>query len=162
MGLASALNTALTGMSASETTIGVIGNNLANANTAGFKASDANFATQFLQTQTIGSSPTTDNYGTNPTQVGLGALVASITPNFTQGTIQSANQSTDMAIQGDGFFTVSGSTPEQNLYTRNGVFQLNSKNVLTTMTGNAVKGWGVDSSYNIDPPRQRDRGPANE
>ena len=150
MGLASALNTALTGMSASETTIGVIGNNLANANTAGFKASDANFATQFLQTQTIGSSPTTDNYGTNPTQVGLGALVASITPNFTQGTIQSANQSTDMAIQGDGFFTVSGSTPEQNLYTRNGVFQLNSKNVLTTMTGNAVKGWGVDSSYNID------------
>jgi flagellar hook protein FlgE len=150
MGLASALNTALTGMSASETTIGVIGNNLANANTAGFKASDANFATQFLQTQTIGSSPTTDNYGTNPTQIGLGALVASITPNFTQGTIQSANQSTDMAIQGDGFFTVSGSTAEQNLYTRNGVFQLNSQNVLTTMTGNAVKGWGVDSSYNID------------
>jgi flagellar hook protein FlgE len=143
MGLASAMNTALTGMSASETVIGVIGNNLANADTAGFKASDANFATQFLQTQTIGSTPSADNYGTNPVQTGLGALVSSITPNFTQGTIQTANSPTDLAIQGNGFFTVTGSTPDQNLYTRDGVFQLNANNVLTTSSGNAVKGWGV-------------------
>jgi flagellar hook protein FlgE len=142
MGLASALNTALTGMSASETTIGVIGNNLANADTAGFKASDADFATQFLQTQTIGSAPSTDSSGTNPIQTGLGALVASITPNFTQGTIQTANSPTDMAIQGDGFFMVQGDAG-QNLYTRDGVFQLNSSNTLTTSTGNAVMGWGA-------------------
>jgi flagellar hook-basal body protein len=145
MGLASALSTALTGMSASETTIDVVGNNLANADTAGFKASDVNFATQFLQTQTIGSAPSGDNAGTNPIQTGLGALVASVTPNFSQGTIQSSTSSTDMAIQGDGFFTVQG-TGGQNLYTRNGVFQLNSEQKLTTMTGNAVLGYAIDSA----------------
>ena len=57
MGLASALSTALTGLTAAETTIDVVGNNLANSNTVGFKASTANFATQFLQTQSLGFRP---------------------------------------------------------------------------------------------------------
>src|SRR5580658_2095115 len=113
MGLQSALSTALTGLSASETTIDVIGNNLANANTVGFKASDATFATQFLQTQSVGASPSTDTGGQNPYQTGLGVQVANVTPNFTQGTIEVANSPTDMAIQGDGFFIVQGDDGSQ-------------------------------------------------
>ena len=103
MGLASALSTALTGLTAAETTIDVVGNNLANSNTVGFKASTANFATQFLQTQSLGSSPTDGSGGTNPRQIGLGTMVADITPNFNQGTIEISSNPMDMAIQGEGF-----------------------------------------------------------
>ena len=80
MGLASALTTALTGMQAAETQIDVVGNNLANSQTVGFKASEAVFATQFLQTQSLGSGPTATDGGTNPRQTGLGTRVAAITP----------------------------------------------------------------------------------
>ena len=106
MGLASAMSTALTGLTASETTIDVVGNNLANSNTVGFKASTATFATQFLQTQSLGSAPTDNSGGTNPRQSGLGAMVAEITPNFEQGTVDISSSPTDLAIQGDGFYIV--------------------------------------------------------
>ena len=66
MGLASALTTSLTGLTAAETQIDVIGNNLANSQTVGFKSSEAIFATQFLQTQSLGSAPTDDTGGTCP------------------------------------------------------------------------------------------------
>ncbi len=148
MGLASAMNTALTGLNAAETTIDVIGNNLANANTVGFKASNVNFATQFLQTQSLGSSPTTTSGGTNPTQTGLGTMVADITPDFNQGTIEISSNSTDLAIQGDGFFLVEGTAGAQ-LYTRDGVFEINSENNLTTSSGYRLLGYGIDSDYEI-------------
>lgn len=149
MGLASALNTALTGLNAAETTIDVVGNNLANSNTVGFKASQASFATQFLRTQSLGSAPTGSNGGTNPRQLGLGTMVADITPNFNQGTIQISSSPTDMAIQGDGFFIVSGNTGDL-LYTRNGIFKMNADNELVTLTGNRVMGFGVNEDYKID------------
>lgn len=148
MGLASALSTALTGLNAAETTIDVVGNNLANANTVGFKASTASFATQFLQTKSLGSAPTNNSGGTNPRQVGLGTMVADITPNFTQGTIQISSNPTDMAIQGEGFFIVQGTSGER-LYTRNGIFKLNSENQLVTITGNRLLGFGVNDQYQI-------------
>ena len=144
MSLASAMSTALTGLNASETQIDVIGNNLANSNTVGFKASDVLFATQFLQTQSVGSAPTATSGGTNPQQQGLGVEVAEITPNFSQGTISTANSPTDLAIQGDGFFIVQGDNGEQN-YTRNGTFTTNAKNQLVTGTGNRVMGYGVNN-----------------
>lgn len=146
MGLASTLSTALTGLTAAETTIDVVGNNLANSNTVGFKASTANFATQFLQTLSLGSAPTDGSGGTNPRQTGLGTLVADITPDFSQGTIEISSNPTDMAIQGDGFFIVQGSGGEK-LYTRNGVFKLNEQNELTTITGNRVLGFGVNDQF---------------
>ena len=149
MSLASAMSTALTGLNASDTQIDVIGNNLANANTVGFKASDVLFATQFLQTQTVGASPTADNGGTNPQQEGLGVEVAQITPNFSQGTISTANSDTDLAIQGDGFFIVQGQNGEQN-YTRNGTFTTNAQNQLVTGTGNRVMGYGINNQFQID------------
>src|SRR5687768_4498330 len=129
MGLASALSTALTGLTAAETTIDVVGNNVANSNTVGFKASEAVFATQFLQTQALGSAPTATSGGTNPRQIGLGTTVAEITPDFSQGTIEISANPSDLAIQGDGFFVVQGNQGEQ-LYTRNGIFKTNAQNEL--------------------------------
>lgn len=148
MGLASALSTALTGMTAAETQIDVTGNNLANSQTVGFKASQATFATQFLQTQSLGSKPTSSNGGTNPRQTGLGTKVAEITPNFTQGTIEVSNSPSDLAIQGDGFFIVEGGNGE-TLYTRNGIFKTNSQNELVTITGQRVLGFGIDENFQI-------------
>ncbi|MGQ9575382.1 MAG: flagellar hook-basal body complex protein [Thermoguttaceae bacterium] len=148
MGLASALSTALTGLSAAETTIDVVGNNLANANTVGFKASQAQFATQFLQTLSLGSAPTDNAGGTNPRQTGLGTVVAEIAPNFSQGTIEISSNPTDMAIQGDGFFIVQGPGGE-HLYTRNGVFKMNAANEMITLTGNRVLGYGVNDQFEI-------------
>ena len=148
MGLASALSTALTGLSAAETTIDVVGNNLANANTVAFKASDANFANQFLRTQSLGSGPTDTSGGSNPRQIGLGTMVADITPNFSQGTIEISSNPTDMAIQGDGFFIVEGQGTA-NAYTRNGIFKMNADSQLTTITGNRLLGYGVDNQFEI-------------
>jgi flagellar hook protein FlgE len=108
MGLQSSLNTALTGLQAAEAVIDVSGNNLANSNTVGFKSSQAQFATQFLQTQSLGSAPTDTSGGTNPRQIGLGVQVAEITPDFSQGTIQISANPSDLAIQGEGFFIVEG------------------------------------------------------
>jgi flagellar hook protein FlgE len=149
MSLASAMSTALTGLNASDTQIDIIGNNLANANTVGFKASDVLFATQFLQTQSVGSSPTAASGGVNPTQQGLGVEVAQITPNFTQGTISTANSPTDLAIQGNGFFIVQGDNGGQN-YTRNGTFTTNAESQLVTGTGNRVMGYGINNQFQID------------
>ncbi len=148
MGLASALSTALTGLTVAESTIGVVGNNIANANTVGFKSSKALFASQFVQTQSLGAAPTDGNGGVNPRQIGLGAKVAEIKPDFTQGTVEISSSPSDLAIQGDGFFIVQGSQGEQ-LYTRNGVFKTNADNQLVDINGNRVLGFGVDDSYTL-------------
>ena len=150
MGLQSALSTALTGMNAAETSIDVVGNNVANANTIGFKESKVNFATQFLETQSIGSSPNASFGGTNPRQIGLGVKVAEISPEFTQGTIEISSNPLDLAIQGEGFFIVQGSSGEQ-FYTRNGQFKTNSNNEIVTITGHRVLGYGVDDNFEIQP-----------
>ncbi len=148
MGLASSLSTALTGLNAAETQIDVLGNNLANSQTVGYKASEVVFATQFLQTLSLGAAPTNDNGGTNPRQTGLGVQVAGITPNFRQGTIEISSSPSDLALQGDGFFMVEGQEGER-LYTRNGIFKLNSANELVTTNGNRLLGYGVDDKFNI-------------
>src|SRR5215471_2632449 len=153
MGLASALSTALTGLTAAESTIDVVGNNLANSSTVGFKASRVEFATQFLQTQSLGSAPDPlgkgNHGGTNPRQIGLGVQVANIRPDFSQGTIQLSSNPSDLAIQGEGFFIVRGGDGEQ-LYTRNGSFTLNSQDELVTSTGNKLLGYGVDKNFQIN------------
>ena len=148
MGLASSLSTALTGLNAAETQIDVLGNNLANSQTVGFKASDVVFSTQFLQTLSLGAAPTADNGGTDPRQTGLGVQVAGISPDFSQGTIQISSSPSDLAIQGDGLFIVQ-STDGERLYTRNGIFTLNSENQLVTPTGQRLLGYGIDEQFNV-------------
>ncbi len=147
MGLQSALTTALTGLQAAETTIDVVGNNVANSQTVGFKESEAIFATQFLQTISIGSAPSTNSGGTNPRQIGLGVKVAEISPNFTQGTIEISSNPLDVAIQGDGFLIVQSGTNQ--LYTRNGQLKLNAENEVVTPTGQRLLGYGVNDDFEI-------------
>lgn len=148
MGLASALSTALTGLTAAETQIDVVGNNLANSQTVGFKESDVAFTTQFLQTLGLGSAATPNTGGTNPRQTGLGTQVAEIAPDFTQGTIQTTSQPSDVALQGDGFFIVQSPTGE-HLYTRSGIFKANAQNELVTVNGNRLLGYEVDDEFQL-------------
>ncbi len=147
MGLQSALTTALTGLQAAETTIDIVGNNVANSQTVGFKESQAIFATQFLQTISIGSSPSSNSGGTNPRQIGLGVKVAEISPNFTQGTIEISSNPLDVAIQGDGFLIVQNGT--DRLFTRNGQLKLNADNEITTTTGQRLLGYTVDDDFRL-------------
>ncbi|MCE9607548.1 MAG: flagellar hook-basal body complex protein [Planctomycetia bacterium] len=148
MGLSSVFNTAVTGLQASETMIDVAGNNVANSNTIGFKKSEALFSTQFLQTLGLGSAPSDGTGGTNPRQIGLGTQVQAIRPDFTQGTIAISSNPSDLALQGDGFFIVRSSSGEQ-LYTRNGKFELNSQSELVSAGGERLLGFGIDDNYQI-------------
>lgn len=148
MGLTSALTTALTGLTAAETQIDVIGNNLANSQTVGFKSSNVVFASQFLQTLSLGAAPGANNGGTNPRQVGLGVQVSEIAANHNQGTIEISSSPSDLAIQGDGFFIVEGAEGER-LYTRNGIFKLNSDAELVNSTGQRLLGYGIDDQFRL-------------
>jgi flagellar hook protein FlgE len=135
-------------MQAAETQVDVAGNNLANSQTVGFKASETQFATQFLQTYSLGSAPTDTSGGTNPRQSGLGTRVAAVSPDFTQGAIEISSGPADLAIQGDGFFMVESSEGER-LYTRNGIFKTNAENELVNVTGQRVLGFGIDENYEV-------------
>lgn len=148
MGLASALTTALSGLTAAEAKIDVVGNNLANSQTVGFKESDVTYSSQFLQTLSLGSAPTDSNGGTNPQQFGLGTRVSSVTANHTQGPIEPSSNATDIALQGDGMFVVQGSSGEQ-LYTRAGIFTRNADNELVTPDGNRLLGYPVDDDFQL-------------
>ncbi|QDV50204.1 flagellar hook-basal body complex protein [Gimesia fumaroli] len=147
MGLTSALNTSLGGLALNETSIDVLGNNIANAGTNGFKASNVLFTTQLSRTLSVGSRPTTSNGGTNPRQIGLGALSASIRKDFTQGSVTNSTSPSDLAIQGEGFFILD--SPDGQVYSRNGNFELNSQSLLTNQSGFKVQGYGVDEDFNL-------------
>jgi len=121
----------LSGLNANSTFLSVIGNNLANINTIGYKSSSVTF--QDLVSQTVGGS------NGNPMQVGLGVVTGSISPSFSQGAIESTREATNVAIQGNGFFVVRGSAG--NVYTRAGNFTLNSNGKLVTPDGYFVQGY---------------------
>jgi flagellar hook protein FlgE len=121
----------LTGLSNFSSWLGVIGNNLANINTVGYKGSTVTF--QDLVSQTVSGS------GYNPKQVGLGVATASVSPTFSQGSIEASSNSTDVAIQGSGFFVIS--TASGTAYTRAGNFGFDENGVLITAEGNRVQGW---------------------
>jgi flagellar hook protein FlgE len=161
MGLTSALNVSLNGLSLNETAIDVIGNNVANAGTTGFKASRALFSTQLANTINAGSAPTTEgtgsaqrtlNGGTNPRQIGLGASVAAITTDFSQGGVTATTSPSDLAIQGDGFFILDENGNGSPVYTRNGNFRLDSANFLVNSQGLRVLGYAADSDFNLIQP----------
>lgn len=147
MGLTSALNTALNGLSLNETSIDVLGNNIANAGTNGFKASNVLFTTQLARTLSVGSRPTATSGGSNPQQIGLGATTAAIAKDFGQGSVTNSTSPSDLAIQGDGFFILAG--PDGDVYSRNGNFSLNSASLLTNADGLRVQGYGVDTDFNV-------------
>jgi len=140
------LYTAVSGIRANQTAMDVISNNIANVNTLGFKSSNANFATVYATTITGGSSPNGTLGGTNPMQVGNGALVSEIASNFAQGGTQFTGRSTDVMIQGNGFFAVEridinnpADTTGYSL-TRSGNFTLDQKGNLVTANGSRLLG----------------------
>ena len=145
MGLTSALNTSLNGLSLNETAIDVLGNNIANAGTNGFKSSNVLFTTQLSRTLSVGSAPSGDNAGTNPRQIGLGAMTAAISKDLTQGGVTNSTSPSDLAIQGDGFFVLEA--PAGRTYSRAGNFALNSGNLLVDSTGQRVQGYGVNDEF---------------
>lgn len=149
MALTGAFATGLSGLDASAQNIDVIGNNIANVNTPGFKSSRALFTSQFPANFSLGSPPGADSGGTNPTQVGLGVRIAGVQTNHSNGGISATGVNTHMAIEGNGFFVVSDGGEQR--YTRDGQFLLNSRNELVTSVGGLVQGFGVDDNFNITP-----------
>ena len=147
MALTSALYTGLSGLDVNQTQLNVIGNNIANVNTVAFKSSRAVFTPEFYLTDQSGSAPTETSGGSNPSQRGLGASVGAIEKDFTQGSFETTGKDTDMAIDGNGFFVVNGSAGKS--YTREGDFQLNAADELTTNQGQYVQGYGTDKNGNI-------------
>jgi len=134
------LYSGVSGLGANLTNLDVIGNNIANSNTVGFKSGRVTFNEMLTQTIKSASRPVGGGLGgTNPQQVGLGTQVASIDTNFNQGNFQTTGKKTDLAIQGPGFFILSDGA--SNVYTRAGIFGLDSENTLVNpSTGLKVQG----------------------
>ena len=124
-------STALSALAAQSTAIDVVGNNLANLNTPGFKSSSVSF--HDLVTQSLGA-------GLGETQVGFGVGTPTTMRQFTQGAIQTTGGTMDAAIQGDGFFVVQGAN-QATEYTRAGNFQVDKNGNMTTATGESEEGW---------------------
>jgi len=134
------LYSGITGLKNFQVAMDVVGNNISNVNTVGFKASRVNFETMLAQTIKAGRSSQENVGGTNPMQIGLGSQVSSIDKIMTQGSFQNTGVKTDLAIQGDGFFIVSDGNAYY--YTRAGAFTLDSNgNLIQTSTGYKVQGW---------------------
>jgi flagellar hook protein FlgE len=129
----SSFSTALSGLEADSGAINVIGNDLANLNTTGYKANEVQFSE--LISQQLGA-------GSGSGQVGLGVSPVSSFANYTQGTLQNTGGATDAAIQGNGFFVVKGADGQTN-YTRDGSFQINASGEIVTAAGDAVQGWSA-------------------
>ncbi|MBO8127203.1 MAG: flagellar hook protein FlgE [Firmicutes bacterium] len=128
----------------------VIGNNIANVNTIGFKASRVTFADMLYQTLGGSSAPEGGLGGTNPRQVGLGVSVGSIDTIFTQGNIESTGRTTDLAIEGEGFFVLTGGNAERYV-TRAGAFTLDEEGYLVNPAGYRLMGWqAVNGVINTD------------
>ncbi|MBU2702006.1 flagellar hook protein FlgE [Sporomusaceae bacterium BoRhaA] len=139
----------VSGLKNMQTAIDVIGNNIANVNTVGYKANSTNFQDILSQTIQGASSPQGNMGGTNPMQVGLGMSVATIGTNFTDGNLQSTGKSGDLAISGGGFFIISDGNNQ--LYTRAGGFTIDSKGNYVAPGGYKLMGWsGVDADGNVN------------
>ena len=137
------------GMNNFQTKLDVIGNNISNVNTFGFKKGRVTFNDLVSQQLAGASSPQEGQRGgTNPRQVGLGGSTASIDTINTQGSLQSTGRDLDMAISGDGFFQVADGG--QNFYTRAGNFYLDENGMLVNADGLRLQGYGVGDDGAID------------
>lgn len=135
------LYSGVSGMRCNQTKMDVIGNNISNVNTTGFKAGRVRFQDLFSQTMSSGQGPTSDTGGTNPKQVGLGVSLAAIDTLMTGGTLQPTGRDLDLAIEGEGFFTVSSDGGETKLFTRDGALFTDYQGNLVTANGMSVLGY---------------------
>ncbi|MCK4540626.1 MAG: flagellar hook protein FlgE [Spirochaetales bacterium] len=122
----------------------VIGNNISNVNTIGFKKGRVNFQDMLSQTMQGAARPTEEVGGVNPKQIGLGMTVASIDTIHTQGSLQTTGVMTDLAIQGNGFFVLQSGNKQ--FYTRAGAFGLDENGTLVNpANGLRVRGWMAET-----------------
>ena len=137
----------VSGLRTHQTMMDVVGNNIANVNTTGYKGSTATFADTLSQTVRAGSAPGA-NGGTNAAQVGLGVRLGGINVRQTQGSLQTTGRTTDLAIAGEGFFAVrsGGATT----YTRAGAFSLDGAGRLTSPSGAVLQGWAATADGRVD------------
>ena len=134
----------VTGLQAHQIAMDVEGNNIANVNTTGFKYSRANFSDLLSQTAKIATAPQGDLGGKNSMQIGLGTQISSVTKIFKQGSIETTDKNTDLAIQGDGFFVVSPDGGKTYKYTRNGDFSFDAEGNFSESNGYIIQGWMRD------------------
>ena len=158
----------VSGLKNHQTRMDVIGNNISNVNTTGFKSSRVNFADMISQTLTGASRPIEQKLGgTNPKQIGLGSAVSSIDLLFTNGSVQSTGKNTDLCLSGDGLFVVSPDDKgKQKYYTRNGAFSFdaagnyvqpgNGMHVLGYMATNGEPGGAATSIKLRDDQKKMD------
>lgn len=144
----------VSGLQAHQVAMDVEGNNISNVNTTGFKYSRADFGTMFSQTVKIATAPTDGRGGQNPLQIGLGVSVSSTTRIHSQGSVQTTDKNTDVAINGDGFFMVSDDGGLTNYLTRSGDFKLDAYGNFVNNAGFVVQGWNINwDDQTIDSSR---------
>lgn len=136
----------ISGLRVNQVALDVTGNNIANANTVGYKSSSTVFQDTLSQMLTAASGENAARGGTNPVQVGLGVSVSGTALNLNQGGTQTTGRTTDLLIQGDGMFVVKKNG--ENLYTRAGSFTFDEGGTLTTPTGSRVQGYALDGNGN--------------
>lgn len=135
---------AISGLRGHQTMMDVVGNNISNVNTTGFKSSATVFEDVLSQTIRGAGQPLANSGGTNPTTIGLGSRVAAVTTSFAQGSLQRTGRATDFAIQGDGFFVLNFGGERQ--YTRAGSFNVDAMGRITTNNGGFIQGWQADQT----------------
>jgi flagellar hook protein FlgE len=140
MGLSSAMNSGVSGLQIFGNAMSVIGNNLSNSNTTGYKASRTLFS-ELLPETTSASAGTA--------QIGRGANVSTVEKVFNQGSIEASESGTDLAIEGSGFFIVSDPESGANFYTRDGSFKLDHEGTFINTEGYKVQGYPLDEDGNI-------------
>ncbi len=134
------LYSAVSGLQNHQVRMDVIGNNISNVNTTGFKKGRVNFQDMLSQTLSGAARPTEEKGGVNPKQIGLGMVIASIDTIHTQGSLQSTGVNTDMALSGNGFFILNDG--DKSFYTRAGAFALDKDGLFVNPgTGLKVQGW---------------------
>ena len=148
MGLTSAMYSGLSGLDANGMQFEVIGNNIANVNTTGYKTRRVLFQTQFSRTLDMGSLASGQFGGTNPMQIGLGTKVAQIDTDFSMGSVEVTGINSDLAIEGEGFFILQNETG-QNTFSRNGAFTVNNQGTLVSSDGKFVQGYQIDADFNL-------------
>lgn len=139
---------AVTGLRSHQTMMDVVGNNIANVNTHGFKKSQALFREVLSQTVTGSRAPGEAIGGTNPAQIGLGTSVGAISQNMEQGALQRTGRTLDIAIEGDGFFVTEFAG--ERLYTRAGSFYVDAEGRLVNTDGALIQGWQADATGSVD------------
>jgi flagellar hook protein FlgE len=137
-----AMYSGVSGMKAFKTQLDVIGNNVANLNTIGFKGSRVTFQEMLNQTMRSATAPSPGRGGSNPVQVGLGVNIGSIDVNQMQGSLQATGKLTDVAIEGSGFFILGSS--DGMAFSRDGTFSVDSDFNLVNSSGLPVLGWSAD------------------